>query len=547
MIARSSSVPATANVRSWTRRDFLRVAAATGLLCASPRLFSARPEDRVTVSILHTTDLHGHILPTRDYLGTENLGGLARCVTQIRRWRKENPNAVVIDVGDLYQGTEAGLRTKGRIMTEMLNLAGFDAWVVGNHEFDWGIDPFWNALEHSRMPVLGANMSRAGEIAGAARDGRHPFARIAPFLLREFEGIKVAIIGVTTPGMPFWFRPEYLGGLSFAYPVEPVRRAVRAASAAGANAIVLAAHMGLKDRTGGDDFANTLMALTAEFPEIAVVIAGHTHRLVESRLTGTALLTQADHFGIHAGRVDLVFDRASKKLVGRSARCALMDRRIRPDPIILARARPHLRAAQRVLRQRVGRLRAPLGRRSEPGFPSGFELLIAAAVREALASRGTPVDGVLHGTFGEKTIAPGPVTVADIWEMVPFENHVVTANLSGREIRAVLDEVFQVRETRNLMGFGMNIEGSGRERRVRALRKANGEPAGDDERFTIAMNSFDSRSAGHRFMILRDLLERNAARPVLHPVQTREALIAYFERHEVVDPALLSGDLPAAA
>ena len=67
------------------------------------------PQDLVTISILHTTDLHGHILPTVDYDGRPDLGGLARCITQIRRWRAENPNSILIDIGDVYQGTEFAL------------------------------------------------------------------------------------------------------------------------------------------------------------------------------------------------------------------------------------------------------------------------------------------------------------------------------------------------------------------------------------------------------------------------------------------------------
>ena len=102
--------------KCWTRRDFLRLAGGAGLLSAFPTLASAAAAaepDTVCISILHTTDLHGHILPTSDYVGRVDRGGLARCVTQIRRWRRQNPNAILIDVGDVYQGTDVSLRTKG--------------------------------------------------------------------------------------------------------------------------------------------------------------------------------------------------------------------------------------------------------------------------------------------------------------------------------------------------------------------------------------------------------------------------------------------------
>ena len=193
--------------RSWTRRDFLRLAGRAGLLGVFPTLASAAAAlepDTVCISILHTTDLHGHILPTSDYDGTADRGGLARCVTQIRRWRRQNPNSILVDVGDVYQGTEVSLRNKGELMIGLFNHLKYDAWVIGNHEFDWGIEPFTNALQKSAMPVLGANTTLDGKPASLSSDSQDPFAKVQPFIVKEIEGIKVAIIGITTPGMSFW-------------------------------------------------------------------------------------------------------------------------------------------------------------------------------------------------------------------------------------------------------------------------------------------------------------------------------------------------------
>ena len=111
-------------------------------------------------------------------------------------------------------------------MIDLLNYLEYDAWVVGNHEFDWGMECFERALRQSNMPVLAANMLMEGKQAGEFPDAKHPFAKIQPFILKEIAGIKIAIIGVTTPGMPFWLWPEFTRGLDFRHPVEPVRRAI---------------------------------------------------------------------------------------------------------------------------------------------------------------------------------------------------------------------------------------------------------------------------------------------------------------------------------
>src|SRR5438477_7962999 len=535
----------------WTRRDFLKLAGRAGLIGAVPNLARAvatLSPDTICISILHTTDLHGHILPAPDYNGNPDRGGLARCVTQIRRWRRQNADSILIDVGDVYQGTDVGLRSKGELMIDLFNHLKYDAWVVGNDEFDSGIAPFEHALQRSTMPALAANTLLEGKPAGEFSDAKNPFARIHPYVLKEIAGIKLAIIGITTPGMLFWFRPEFARGIDFQYPVEPVRRAIAMAKSEGANAIILTGHMGLKPRSGGDDIANTVMALTSEFPETAVFIAGHTHQIIPSRITNGVLFTQADHFGIHVGRVDLLFDRHSKKLLHREAVCEFMDNRLSLDPAVISRAKSQLAESDAVLAQPIGELAETLHARSRPGEPSDVEKLIGAAIMEELLERSVPVDGVMHGVFDEKSdFVAGPKTVNDIWNILPYENYVVTAELSLDEIKIIMEEVYASHERHNLLGLEVKTEGRGYDCRVISITLDGGRPLDRGKKYIVAFNTFDSRSAGHRFMKLRTLLETPAVNCTLHQVQTRDALIDYFRRHKIVHKINAANHLAVAA
>src|SRR5205823_3898193 len=536
---------------SWTRRDFLKLAGHAGLLSAFPTLASASAAlepDMACISILHTTDLHGHILPTSDYDGTTNLGGLARCVTQIQRWRRQNPNSILIDVGDVYQGTDVSLRNKGGLMIDLFNHLNYDAWVIGNHEFDWGIEPFHDALQKSAMPVLAANLLFEGTSAGEFQDGKHPMANVQPMIVKEILGIKVAIIGITTPGMSFWLPREFTPRLEFPHPVESVRRAIAKAKRDGTDAILLTGHMGLKPHTGGDDFANTVMALTSEFPDIAVFIAGHTHQAIPNRLTNGVLFTQADHFGIHVGRVDLLFDRNSKKLLRREAICELMDKRLGFDQMILSRAKSQLAESEAALSEPIGELAETLRGRSHAGRPSDVERLIGAAIMEMLMERSVSVDGVMHGTFDDKAdLVAGPKTVNDVWNIIPFENYVVTAQLSPEEIKISMEDVFASREKRNLLGFELKTEGRRDDCKIVSMALANRQPLDRNKKYVIALNSFDARSGGHHFMKLRAFLERPEANCILHPVQTRDALIGYFQHHKIVHRMAAVNPLAIAA
>jgi 5'-nucleotidase / UDP-sugar diphosphatase len=154
----------------------------------------------------------------------------------------------------------------------------------------------------------------------------------------------------------------------------------------------------------------------------------------------------------------------------------------------------------------------------------------------------------MHGVFDEKAnLVAGSKTVRDIWNVIPYENYVVTAELSPEEIKAVMEEVYASHDGRNLLGFEIKTEGRGYDRHIVSMTFGDGRQLDRGKKYVIAFNSFDSRSAGHRFMKLRALLETPAANGAMHPVQTRDALIDYFRRHKVVHRIAAGRDWAIAA
>jgi 2',3'-cyclic-nucleotide 2'-phosphodiesterase (5'-nucleotidase family) len=247
------------------------------------------------------------------------------------------------------------------------------------------------------------------------------------------------------------------------------------------------------------------------------------------------LFTQSDHFGIHVGRVDLLFDRNSKKLLAREAICELMDNRVHLDDVVMSRAKSQLAESDAALAQPIGELAQTLHAQGRPGQPSDIEKLVGAAIAESLLERNVVVDGVMHGVFDENAdVFAGSKTVNDIWSIIPYENYIVTAELTSDEIKAAMEEVFGSHERRNLLGFAVKLQGRGVDHRITSVTLQDGRPLERTKKHVIAFNSFDSRSAGHHFMKLRALLESPCANRVMHPVQTRDALIDYFRRHKVV-------------
>ena len=154
----------------------------------------------------------------------------------------------------------------------------------------------------------------------------------------------------------------------------------------------------------------------------------------------------------------------------------------------------------------------------------------------------------MHGVFDENaSLVTGPKTVNDIWNVLPYENYIVTADLSPEEIKAVMEEVYASHEKRSLLGFEVKTEGRGYDRRIISLALADGRPLDRGKKYVVAFNTFDSRSAGHHFMKLRALLETPVANCTLHQVQTRDALIDYFQRQRLVHKIVAATELAAVA
>ena len=156
---------------SVSRRHFLGATGSLAALAAFPRrpAVAADLGRAKTISIFHSTDLHGRILPTSTYEGLDDVGGFARVATCLRRWRRECPDSLTVDVGDVVQGTAASLHSGGRLMIDLFNRLGYDAWTLGNHDFDWGPEKTEALLADSACPVLTANLERGGSAARRLR------------------------------------------------------------------------------------------------------------------------------------------------------------------------------------------------------------------------------------------------------------------------------------------------------------------------------------------------------------------------------------------
>jgi 2',3'-cyclic-nucleotide 2'-phosphodiesterase (5'-nucleotidase family) len=265
--------------------------------------------------LLGTTDLHGHIEPLDYYTNKPAQLGLAKIATLIRRVRTEQPNVLLLDSGDIIQGTPLAyyfaLKDTDRAnpMILAMNALGYDAAAVGNHEFNFGLDMLSKVNREAHFPILAANIKQT------YKSGPQHFE---PYIIKQIAGVRVAIVGFVTPVIPQWeILPNYKG-YEFENIVDSARRVIPEVRGR-ADVVVVLAHSGLgpdpATGAGGMPYdlpnENAVLALAEQVPGIDVIFFGHTHFEVPERIVNGVLLTQAKLWGEPLARVDLELSRAS--------------------------------------------------------------------------------------------------------------------------------------------------------------------------------------------------------------------------------------------
>jgi 2',3'-cyclic-nucleotide 2'-phosphodiesterase (5'-nucleotidase family) len=389
------------------------------------------------------------------------------------------------------------------------------------------------------MPILNANVRAANHDGNLA--SRQIVARLKPYILRELDGIKVAIIGLNTPGVPTWSRPRLIGGLEFLDSLETLHRIVPEVRRAGAQVLILVCHQGYRD--AGDDPANQINAIARDFPELDVIIGAHTHRNYPEFKVSQALYCQADYYGIHLGRIDLVFDTEKGRLIKRQSNTLLMDEHVPLDPEILKLAGEEIDRSEKMLNTVVGRATREFGTHAGPRKETPIHDLIFNAIAEALSEQGVKVDAVVHGIFERRaTLKQGAVTVRDVWRIVPYENTIGVVQLTPVELRDVLDEnvdAYNNSSFRGIGGLSWTFDPNAKKgERTVSLNREDGRALASTQRLAVAFNSYDLASGGLRWKRLRELADRPEVKLVEYNFQTREAVINYIRKRGTITPTV---------
>jgi 2',3'-cyclic-nucleotide 2'-phosphodiesterase (5'-nucleotidase family) len=456
--------------------------------------------------VLHTNDIHGQVLP-RDatWLDDEHpplIGGLERLAARIAQEseeaRRSGAGVLVVDGGDWFQGTPEGMLEDGRDFLEALARVGHDVLCVGNHEFDHGVETIEAHLKASKLPAVLANLR------GRA-DGKRP-AWVKPWRIFKRAGLKIAVVGLLTPATPE-ITDDSVRAFEFVDPalaLEEVRREL----GDSVDLVLPLTHLGVN---GDRDLARA-------HGDLPLIVGGHSHTyLPEGLREGEVLIAQAGSKASALGRVDLWFDRESGEcLRSRSRLIDLMEEARADDlPPGLVRACEHLvKRSSGHMDSVVGELATPLSRSRHPLETAPAGNLITDVMR-----RRTDADVALQNRGGIRCdLAAGPVTRRDLFEILPFGNHLVTVTLTGAELLATLRRAVEGQAHSGLEFSGLVLEvregTSGNEVLGVAI---GGEPLALKREYRVTLNSFLA-GGGDAYLELGGELNRVDDRAALRDV-----------------------------
>ncbi len=390
-----------------------------------------------SLTILHTNDFHARFEPISKYdsgcseednQAGECFGGSARLMTAISEAKESNPNHLLVDGGDQFQGTLFYTYYKGKLAAEMMNQMGYDAMTVGNHEFDDGPEVLRGFIDAVEFPVLMSNADVSGEelLADA----------IMKSTIIEKDGEMIGLIGLTPEDTDELSSPG--PNVTFSDPSEAVQAEVDKLTEEGVNKIVVLSHSGYSvDQTVAENTTG-----------VDVIVGGHTNTLLGDMegaegpyptMVGDTAIVSAYAYGKFLGELNVTFDDEGK-VIEASGAPIIMDAAVTEDEAVKSRIAEAAEPLDEIRNQVVAETSAPIeGDRTvcrAVECPMG--VLVADAMLDRVADQGV-VAAITNGGGLRASIDAGEVTMGEVLTVLPFQNTLSTFEVTGETIVEALE------------------------------------------------------------------------------------------------------------
>jgi 2',3'-cyclic-nucleotide 2'-phosphodiesterase (5'-nucleotidase family) len=532
------------------RRTFLlfSIILLTGsTVCAG---FMQTGRDTLSVTVLTTTDVHGWILPWDYYSDrSDERYGLSKAATLIDSIRSVQPQTLLLDAGDWLQGNPlaeyyARVDTLDRHypFLQTIDYLGYDAAVIGNHEFNFGIDYLNRQISKTKTPIIGANINYHGTGDPA----------YLPYIIKTLGDVSIGILGLTTPGSAVWDKPRVSGILDFVDGVESAERYIGKMRADGADIIIALAHTGLE---GGSSYSangippeNFGRELAESVQGIDYVVLGHAHRVIDDLSVegpdGVQVgVVMPGRWASHIGVSDLLLIRENNSW-------SVADHTTTALPVLNATSHPEIDRLVSGAHEEVRRyIQAPLtetpdiwdASRARMEDTPIVDLIQHVQLKVTGAQLSAAAAFNANAQFG-----PGPISLGDITKIYPYENSLYTLEVTGKQLREFLEytsRYYLIPESTETLpvnpdwpGFNFDMLAGveytldvRNEVGSRVIRlEYNGTPVSEDDVFTMAVNSYRAEGGGGFTML--------AGSKILNVIDTpvRDLIAEYLRERESI-------------
>jgi 2',3'-cyclic-nucleotide 2'-phosphodiesterase / 3'-nucleotidase / 5'-nucleotidase len=466
-----------------------------------------------TVRVLETTDFHGFVQPARERRSNRLMGGSVALAAWIAKLRADNPEGtVLVDGGDLFQGTMISNLAFGRPIVEQMNALGYAASAIGNHEFDWTADTLEQRVHEMHFGALGANLR-------LVKTGKLPrWVRADTIVSRR--GARIGILGLCYPRTPTVTLAKNVSHLRFDDDSATAVTLVPGLRRRGHTDVVIGighipAETDSNGRASGD-----LPRLARGVPGVDAWFGGHSHNRVVGEVNGVPFMIAGAHGEVIAV-CDLRVDPVAHRVIDRRYRLEVTYAdMVAPDTAMQARVERWNSGVAAIAAEPLGRNINRLTRAR--GAESTIGDLVTDAMREAVSA-----DIAFQNSGGLRADLPeGAVTRGAIYEVMPFDNTIVTMDLTGAEVRRVLEDGLRGGRATQASGLRYSFDLSRPAMdRVTSLLDAGGAPLDTTRTWKVAVNNFMAGGGDDYLTLARGKNSRDTQVPV------RDALEKFVRAH----------------
>ncbi len=475
--------------------------------------FDATAETR-KIAILQTTDIHSRFR-------SEKGPGWLRLATLIKRELEKSggkEKCLLIDCGDSVQGSTTATLAQGSPGVILLNLLKYDAWILGNHEFDFGPKVLKSLIKQAKIPVFAANLEWL--------DTSKP--DFIGWKMYERNGLKIAVIGITSPKLPQWLWGKALKGYRVRSIAWALDRFLPKALAENPDLVILAVHHGIYISPRAED--NYLTSIAWKYPELDLILGGHSHQKEPGKQLG--MNTWYANAGKHAEYLwkgNVAIDTKTRKVTINS-RLIPVTKKIPEDQECAAAIKDSLQTAKAFAKRKVGSTVRPVTPLKRGKYNASINELFCRAIA---AAGNTEI--AFHGTVRWREALRGKITEHDVYRIEPYEDTVCTIDITPAEAKEILAEQISKRDYDRFQspwGFYATADKNGI---VTGKLKLKNGKIWDNGRIRCAFSSYTLAGSSNKFPKLRAIARKPESNPCDTGITVRDALRKYIYNNSPLD------------